>query len=57
MTAVKIEERAVPVIEEGIIKYSPGVRFGGKGDFILISHQGNVLVYDTIEEAEDYFKD
>lgn len=57
MALVKFEQRAVPVMVDGFIKYSPGLRFNGKGDFKLVSQQGEVLVYDTKEEAEEYFED
>lgn len=59
MGLVEYEQTAMPVFEEGtgMIKFSPAIRFGGKGDFIPISHRGNVLVYDTAEEAEAYFND
>lgn len=51
---IKFQNRAVPVIVDGVLKYSPGVRLG-YGDFNLISHQGQILYYDTREEAMDYF--
>jgi len=57
LRSVKLEEKAIPVIEDGVVKYAPGIRFDGTGGFHLVSHQGNVLVYDTKEEALAYFED
>jgi hypothetical protein len=56
MALVKFEQGAMPVNVEGEIKYAPAIRLGD-GDFSLISHQDQVIYYDTPKEAEQYFED
>lgn len=59
MASVKFETTALPVVleENGLLKWSPAIRLGDKKDFMPISHQGQILYYDTPEEAEQYFEE
>lgn len=56
MALVKFEQRSIPVVDQnGLPKWSPAIRLAN-GDFIPISHQGEILIYDTKEESDEYFE-
>lgn len=54
MAVVKFKKRAVPVGDEnGMLKWCIG-HFIGDGDPALESHQGKLVVFDTMEDAQSY---
>ncbi|MGV6830278.1 MAG: hypothetical protein ACWA5P_01790 [bacterium] len=56
METVKVEQKAIPIDVDGILKWCPAVKLGDR-DFSPISCQGQILIYDTAEEAEEFFKE
>ena len=57
MTAVKFENKVIEVTDiHDQTKWCPVMRLGN-GAWNFISHQGEILKYDTNEEAEQYFED
>lgn len=50
------EQKAIPIIVEGKTKYTPAIKLG-ESDFMPISRHGKVVIYNTAEEAEQYFED
>jgi len=57
MNAVKIKYGATQVKDnDGNIKWAPAMKFGN-GGWCVMSHQGQTPLYDTEQEAEQYFED
>ena len=56
MATVSFEEKVVEVIVDGVSKWCPAINLGNHG-LSLVSHRGNILIYDTKEEAENYFEE
>jgi hypothetical protein len=57
MALIKFQKIAVPVGDEnGILKWCIGHKLGDN-DPALESHQGRLVIFDTVEEAKAYIDD
>ena len=57
MALVEFKKLTVPVSDEnGLLKWCIGYKIGDRDPY-LVSHQDNVLIFDTVEEAQKYIDD
>ena len=57
MALVEFQKLVIPVSDEnGLLKYCIGYKLGDK-DPALLSHQDQLIIFDTHKEAQDYIDD